>query len=1235
MKSKDISPAYKELQELLSKKILILDGAMGTMIQRYKLQEEDFRGTRFKDVKKDLKGNNDLLSVTRPEVISEIHLQYLQAGADIIETNTFSATSISQKDYGLETMARELNLASAKLARSVVDLHQKNTGKRCFVAGAIGPTNRTASISPDVNNPAFRGVSFDELVEAYYEQIEALVEGGVDILLPETTFDTLNLKAAIFAIEKFFDKHPVRLPVMLSVTITDASGRTLSGQTVEAFWTSVKHARPLSVGINCALGAKEMRPYIEELSRIADVYVSCYPNAGLPNPLSKTGYDQTPEIMAMYLEDFAKSGFVNLVGGCCGSTPDHIRDIANRVVSFAPRKIPKVSQASVFSGLEVLRIQDPAPFIMIGERTNVTGSPKFAKLIKEGNFNEALSVARQQVENGANILDVNFDEGLLDSEACMERFLNLIASEPDICRVPIMIDSSKWSVLETGLKCVQGKAIVNSISLKEGEENFLNQARLIQRYGAATIVMAFDEKGQAATKIDKVRICQRAYKLLREKLNFNPSDIIFDPNILTVGTGIEEHNNYAVDFIEAVKEIKETCPGARTSGGVSNISFSFRGNNPVREAMHSAFLYHAIAAGLDMAIVNAGMLEVYEEINKDLLEKIEDVLLNRRSDATERLIEFSEELKGKKTDRSKEEEIWRKGNVEERIAHSLVKGIETYIELDTEEARQKYGRPLNVIEGPLMEGMKQVGDLFGAGKMFLPQVVKSARVMKKAVAYLEPFMEQEKAGSSESANQGVFVIATVKGDVHDIGKNIVGVVLACNNYKVIDLGVMVNCEDILKSARENKADFIGLSGLITPSLDEMIHNAREMKRQGFKIPLLIGGATTSKTHTAVKIAHEYDAPIVHVLDASRVVGVCNNLLSENKKENFVAELKNEQIKMREAFLRGDIDKAKLQTYENSKKLKYKINWDSDRVCVPEKLGVQLWDNIPLDEILKFVDWSPFFWTWDLRGIYPKILDHAQYGAQAREIFDEAQKQLKEIIAAKKFRARAVWGFWPANSVGDDVELYKDSTSKELLTKLHFLRQQKEKLDNNEAYYSLADFIAPKELGFSDYIGAFAVTMGHEVEQWAKTFQSKGDDYTSIMIKALGDRFAEACTEMLHKKVRQQWGFGKSEILTNEDLIEEKYQGIRPAPGYPACPDHTEKATLWKLLDVEKNIGASLTENFAMNPPSSVSGYYFSHPDSRYFTVGRIGADQLESYAKRKGISVEIARKWLSPILGHE
>ncbi|HEX3036738.1 MAG TPA: methionine synthase, partial [Thermodesulfobacteriota bacterium] len=1223
------------LRRLLDERILFLDGAMGTMIQGYKLGEADFRGGRFKDHPKDLKGNNDLLSLTRPDVIAEIHRKYLEAGADIIETNTFNSTRISQADYGLEEIVYELNKSAAQIARRAADeFMAENPERQCFVAGAIGPTNKTASISPDVNNPAYRAVTFEGLVDAYYEQVRGLVDGGVDILLPETTFDTLNLKAAIFAIEKFFDEHPYCLPVMLSVTITDASGRTLSGQTVEAFWYSVMHAKPLSVGINCALGAKEMRPYMEELSKIAECYTSCYPNAGLPNPLSDTGYDETPEDTSHFLEDFARSGFINIVGGCCGTTPEHIRAISQKLRNIPPRKVPKLNQATRISGLEPLKIEgNPAPFIMIGERTNVTGSPKFAQLIKADDFESALGVARQQVENGANVIDVNFDEALLDGEACMVRFLNLIVSEPDISRIPIMIDSSKWSVIEAGLCSVQGKCIVNSISLKEGEEKFLRQARLVMRYGAAVVVMAFDEEGQAATKADKVRICQRAYKLLTEKVGMNPTDIIFDPNVLTVATGIEEHNNYAVDFIEAVQEIKAACPGVRTSGGISNISFSFRGNNVVREAMHSAFLYHAINAGLDLGIVNAGMLAVYEDIDKELLELVEDVLLNRRPDATERLIEYADKVKDAGKGKIKDEKAWRNGTVSERLSYALVNGITDYIEGDTEEARQQYDKPLDVIEGPLMDGMKVVGDLFGAGKMFLPQVVKSARVMKKAVAYLQPFMEAEKAKVKDSRKRGKFVIATVKGDVHDIGKNIVSVVLACNNYEVIDLGVMVPCEKILNTAREVGASIIGMSGLITPSLDEMAYNASEMERQGFDIPLLIGGATTSKAHTAIKIAPHYNGITEHVLDASLVVGVCNDLLNPEKRDAFAAEIQTRQ----EALRQRHADAKKVKQFlpiDEARDKKFKTDWKSVQIDIPKRLGLRVIDNIPLEEIAPFIDWSPFFWTWDLKGVYPKILGHEEWGAQARELFEDAQKLLKEIVTKKRFRARAVLGFWPANSVGDDVEVYTDESRKEVLGTLRFLRQQREK-EGAGNYYCLADFVAPKDSGRADYIGGFAVTAGYEVEEFAETFKAKNDDYSSIIVKALGDRFAEALAEMMHKKARIMWGYGQNENLSYEDLIKERYRGIRPAPGYPACPDHTEKSLLWKLLNVEKNTGITLTENFAMNPPSSVSGWYFAHPESKYFHVGQIYRDQVEDYARRKDMPVEVVEKWLQPNLGYE
>jgi 5-methyltetrahydrofolate--homocysteine methyltransferase len=1216
---------YQILRQLLSERILILDGAMGTMIQRHRLEETDFRGERFKNHPRDLKGDNDLLNLTRPEVIANIHRKYLESGADIIETNTFNSTRISQSDYGLEDIVYELNKSGAQIARGVADeFMTKNPGRHCFVAGSLGPTNKTLSISPDVNNPSFRAVTFQEMVDSYYEQVSGLVDGGVDILLPETVFDTLNLKAAIFAIEKFFDERNVRMPVMLSVTITDASGRTLSGQTVEAFWYSVMHAKPLSVGINCALGAKEMRPYIEELSKIAECYISCYPNAGLPNPLSDTGYDETPSVTSSFLEEFAQSGFINIVGGCCGTTPEHIRTIAQRVRSIVPRRIPKRPPAMCLSGLEPLRIEG-GNFIMVGERTNVTGSPQFAKLIKASDFDGALAVARQQVENGANIIDINFDEALLDGEGCMTRFLNLISSEPDIARVPIMIDSSKWSVIEAGLRCVQGKCVVNSISLKEGEEKFLHQARLAMRYGAAVVVMAFDEQGQAANKADKVRICQRAYKLLTEKVGMDPTDIIFDPNILTVATGIEEHNNYAVDFIEAVREIKATCPGVRTSGGVSNISFSFRGNNVVREAMHSAFLYHAIKAGLDMGIVNAGMLAVYEDIDKELLELVEDVLLNRRPDATERLIEYAEKVKGTGKTKLKDESIWRNGTVGERLSYALINGITDYIEQDTEEARQQYERPLDVIEGPLMDGMKIVGDLFGAGKMFLPQVVKSARVMKRAVAYLQPFMEAEKAKAQNARSQGKFVIATVKGDVHDIGKNIVSVVLACNNYEVIDLGVMVPCEKILNTAREVNADIIGMSGLITPSLDEMVYNASEMERQGFKIPLLIGGATTSKAHTAIKIAPQYSGIVEHVQDASLVVGVCNNILNPEKVDAYTVELRAKQESQRQKY--AGRSERNFVSIEEARAKGFKTDWKNIRIDVPEDLGLQILDDIPLEEIVPFIDWSPLFWAWELKGVYPKIFEHKDYGIQAHELYKDAQRLMKEIVVNKRFRARAVLGFWPANSVGDDIEIYTDESRKEVLGTFHFLRQQKEK-DGDGIYYCLADFVAPKNSERRDYIGGFALTAGYEVEDFANTFRAKGDDYSAIMVKALGDRFAEALAEMMHKKARIIWGYGKDENLSYEDLIREKYRGIRPAPGYPACPDHTEKSLLWKLLEVEKNTGISLTENFAMNPPSSVSGWYFAHPESRYFHVGQIARDQVEDYARRKNMAVEIVERWL-------
>lgn len=1233
--SKPESKAFQTLRELLEKRIVFMDGAMGTMIQRYKLEDEDFRGDRFKDHPGELKGNNDLLSITRPDVIEEIHKQYFDAGADIVETNTFSGTTIALADYKMEDMVHELNVESAKVAKRAAEkVMAENPDRVCFVSGAIGPTNRTASISPDVNRPEYRAVTFDELVDAYYEQVVALVEGGVDILQPETTFDTLNLKAALFAISKFQDQHHELIPVIVSVTITDASGRTLSGQTTEAFWNSIAHAKPFVVGINCALGANAMRPYVKALSEVADCYVHCYPNAGLPNPLSETGYDETPEDTASQVEGFANDGFLNIAGGCCGTTPEHIAAIVNHLKDIAPRKIPTLEPATRLSGLEPMEIKgEKAPFVMVGERTNVMGSPKFKKLIKEDNFEEGLAIARQQVDNGANIIDVNFDEGLLDSEKCMEHFLHLIASEPDISKVPLMIDSSKWSVIETGLKCVQGKCIVNSISLKEGEENFLNQARLCQRYGAAVIVMAFDEQGQAATKDDKVRIAKRAFKLLTEEAGFDPQDIIFDLNILTVATGMDEHNNYAVDFIEGVREVKKECLGCRTSGGVSNISFSFRGNNVVREAMHSVFLFHAIEAGLDMGIVNAGMLEVYEDIEPKLKEMVEDVLLNRRDDATERLIDYAEEIKHTGKEREKVSEEWREGTVEERLSHALVKGITTYVEEDTEEARLKHERPLDVIEGPLMDGMKIVGELFGAGKMFLPQVVKSARVMKKAVAYLLPYMEEEKKKNSAASNAGVFVIATVKGDVHDIGKNIVAVVLACNNYEVIDLGVMQSCEAILDAAKEHNADIIGMSGLITPSLDEMMKNAEEMQRRGLTTPLLIGGATTSKAHTAIKIAPLYESPVVHVTDASLVVGICNQLRNPKLKDEYRKQLLIDQETLRVQYASNMGNTSKYVGIAEAREKKISTDWNNIEIATPEKLGLQVWDNIPLEEVVKFIDWTPFFLTWELRGRYPNILENEKVGAQARELFDDAQKLLDDIIKNKRIRCRGVYGLWHANSIGDDVELYTDETRNEILHRFHFLRHQMERSDG--AYPCLSDFIAPKDSGRFDYMGAFAVTAGREVETVANGFKAKNDDYNAIMVQAIGDRLAEACAEYVHKHVRDIWGFGKTENLSNEDVIREKYRGIRPAPGYPACPDHTEKGTLWQLLDPKENAGMELTESYAMNPASSVSGFYIAHPEAKYFRIGKIQRDQVEDYAYRKDMTVADVERWLSPNLGYD
>jgi len=1231
------SPITKEIKELLDKQLVFLDGAMGTTIQTYQLTEEDFRGERLQNHPSDLKGNNDLLSLTRPDIIEEIHLKYLAAGANIIGTNTFSGTRVAQADYGLEDYVYEMNKKSAEIAKAACAKHQlSNPEKKCYVAGALGPTNRTASMSPDVNDPGFRAISFDDLVKDYSEQVRGLIDGGVDILLPETVFDTLNLKAALFAIEKVQREYALSLPVMISVTITDASGRTLSGQTVEAFWNSVKHARPLSVGINCALGSREMKPYVAELSKIANCYISCYPNAGLPNPLSETGYDELPSDTSRFLEEFADLGYLNMVGGCCGTTPEHIQAIAQLLKDKAPRKIPTIPSAMRLSGLEPLNIHNVTgrPFLVVGERTNVAGSLKFAKLIKEEKYEEALNVARQQVENGANIIDINFDDGLLDGPKCMVKFLNLIAAEPDIARVPFMIDSSKWEVLEKGLKCVQGKAIVNSISLKEGEATFLAQAALIRSYGAAVIVMAFDEHGQAAEKDHKVQICQRAYKLLTEQIGFPPEDIIFDANILTVATGMDEHNNYAVDFIEAVREIKTKCPGALTSGGVSNVSFSFRGNNLVREAMHSAFLYHAIKAGLDMGIVNAGMLEIYENIKPELLIKVEDVLLNRHANATEELIAYAEQVKGQGKKKDAEDLAWRSLPLQERITHALVKGIMDFIVEDTEEARGQLARPLNVIEGPLMEGMKVVGRLFGDGKMFLPQVVKSARVMKKAVAYLDPFMQEEKKKLKNTENdQKTFVIATVKGDVHDIGKNIVSVVLACNGYKVIDLGVMVSVEKIIAAAKEHNADIIGMSGLITPSLDEMIYNVQEFNRQEIKTPVLVGGATTSQTHTSVKIEPHFNGPIVRVGDASLVVEICSQLLNKENQDAYNKALTKEHREVRERHLARANGKPTTISFARARKNIISLDWKNYTPPTPEHFGVKRFNNIPLEEIVPYIDWSPFFWTWGLKGAYPKILKHKNHGAEATRLFTEGQEILQEIIAKRKFKPQAVIGFWHANSHGEDIELYTDKNRHKIHETLHFLRQQRIKEDGS-AHLCLADFVAPKETGVADYFGAFAVTIGQQVETYSQSYKDAGDDYKAIMIKAIGDRFAEALAEMMHKRARDLWGFGQAEDLSNADLVKEKYRGIRPAPGYPACPDHTEKGLLWQLLNATEITKAELTENFAINPPSSVAGYYFSHPQATYMNIGKIEKDQVKDYARRKGMSIQEVERWLAPNLNY-
>jgi len=1223
------------LTQLLASRILVIDGAMGTMIQRYRLGEADFRGDRFRDHPHDLRGNSDLLSLTRPDVIRAIHDDYLEAGADIIETNTFTATSIAQADYRMESLAYEMNVRSAEIARAAAEAASARTPDRPrFVAGSIGPLNRSLSISPDVNNPALRSVTFDEVLGAYADQIRGLVDGGVDVLLLETIFDTLNAKAALVAMDQVFQEKGRRVPLIISGTITDASGRTLSGQTVEAFWASVEHARPLAVGLNCGLGAAQIRPYIAELAKIAPVAVSCYPNAGLPNAFGE--YDEEPPTTAALLREFADEGFLNVVGGCCGTTPDHIRAIAARVAGMTPRPLAAPLTApeerhTRYSGLELLTIRPETNFIMIGERTNVTGSARFMELIKKDDYTAALSVALDQVRGGANILDVNMDEGMLDSEQAMTTFLNLIATEPEIARLPIMIDSSKWSVLAEGLKCVQGKGIVNSLSLKEGPEDFLSKARHVYSYGAGVVVMAFDETGQAETVERKVSICQRAYKLLVEEVGFAPEDIIFDPNVLAVATGIEEHNEFAKNFIEATRIIKQTCPGARVSGGISNLSFSFRGNNVVREAMHSAFLYHAIRAGLDMGIVNAGQLAVYEDIPKELLERVEDVIFNRRPDATERLVEIAEQVRGK--GKKKELDLaWREAPVEARLSHALVQGVVDFIEQDIEEARQKYGRPLLVIEGPLMDGMKVVGDLFGAGKMFLPQVVKSARVMKKAVAYLMPFMEAEKQAGAAST-QGKVLLATVKGDVHDIGKNIVGVVLGCNNYEVIDLGVMVPGDKILQTALDQKVDIIGLSGLITPSLDEMVSVAREMERRGIKLPLLIGGATTSRQHTAVRIAPEYSSSTVHVLDASRAVGVVAALHDPAQREGFDAKNREEQARLRDMFAQKRV--RPVVSLEQAEAGKPKLAWRAEDVPAPSFTGRRVLEA-PLEEVARYIDWTFFFTAWELKGAFPAILQHPEYGPTARDLYQNAQALLRKIIDERLLTARGVYGFWPANADGRDIVLYEDETRSRELFRFNMLRQQQQKVGAEEGkpFLCLSDFVAPKESGLCDHVGAFAVTAGLGLDAVVRRFEAEHDDFQAIIAKALADRLAEAFAEMLHARARKEWGYGQDERLSNEELIAEKYRGIRPAFGYPACPDHTEKSKLFGLLDAPA-VGIELTETFAMTPAASVSGIYLAHPEARYFNVGRIGPDQVKEYATRKGMSVAEAERWLGPSLGYE
>ncbi len=1232
---RDGAEIFKALRDAASERILILDGAMGTQIQGLGFDEDHFRGDRFIGCACHQKGNNDLLILTQPDAIEDIHYRYAMAGADILETNTFSSTRIAQADYEMENAVYDLNREGAAIVRRAAQRAEREDGRRRFVAGAIGPTNRTASISPDVNNPGYRAVSFDDLRIAYGEQIDGLIDGGADIILIETIFDTLNAKAAIFACEERFEAKGIRLPVMISGTITDLSGRTLSGQTPSAFWNSVRHANPFTIGLNCALGADAMRPHLQELSDVADTFVCAYPNAGLPNEFGQ--YDETPEMMARQVEGFVRDGLVNIVGGCCGSTPEHIRAIAEAVKGYKPREIPEHKPFMSLSGLEPFVLTKDIPFVNVGERTNVTGSARFRKLITAGDYTAALAVARDQVENGAQIIDINMDEGLIDSEKAMVEFLNLIAAEPDIARVPVMIDSSKFEIIEAGLKCVQGKSIVNSISLKEGEEKFLQQARLVHNYGAAVVVMAFDEVGQADTYERKVEICSRAYKLLTEKAGLSPEDIIFDPNVFAVATGIEEHNNYGVDFIQATKTIRETMPLTHISGGVSNLSFSFRGNEPVREAMHAVFLYHAIQVGMDMGIVNAGQLAVYDNIDPELREACEDVVLNRRDDATERLLEVAERFRGTGAKDTKVQDLsWRELPVEKRLEHALVNGITEYIEADTEEARQKAERPLHVIEGPLMAGMNVVGDLFGSGKMFLPQVVKSARVMKQAVAVLLPYMEEEKRqnGGAERSAAGKVLMATVKGDVHDIGKNIVGVVLACNNYEIIDLGVMVPTTKILETAIAEKVDVIGLSGLITPSLDEMVHVAAEMERQGFDIPLLIGGATTSRVHTAVKIHPRYEAgQAIYVTDASRAVGVVSALLSAEQKPAYIDGIRSEYAKVAEAHARNEREKQRLPL-SRARENAHKIDWSAYSAVKPQFFGTRVFETYDLEELSRYIDWTPFFQTWELKGRFPAILDDEKQGEAARQLYSDAQAMLKKIIEENWFRPRAVIGFWPANAVGDDIRLFTDESRGEELATFFTLRQQLSKRDGRPNV-ALSDFVAPVDSGVADYVGGFVVTAGIEEVAIAERFERANDDYSSILVKALADRFAEAFAERMHERVRKEfWGYAPQENFNGDELIGEAYAGIRPAPGYPAQPDHTEKKTLFALLDATNAAGVELTESYAMWPGSSVSGIYIGHPESYYFGVAKVERDQVLDYARRKDMPVEEVERWLGPVLNY-